>query len=230
MGEEHALIRAVCSYPEDDTPRLVYADWLDEHGQTERAEYLRLAVGWAREVGLNPNPYAWEHLPRLRELSHHPALRPPPAWDGPGLGHPLPWLPTEVQFNSWSEFENHAAARFVLAHACWRVMFDDRRKRRWDPGYVRRLVTNSQMIRVLDLELRSIRVEAEGARAIADSPQVANLARLDLGLCQVDDAGAEALAGSPNLAGLVYLNLFHNPLSETSSRRLRERFGPAVRL
>jgi uncharacterized protein (TIGR02996 family) len=37
-----ALFRAVCEYPADDTPRLVYADWLDENGQPERAEFIRL--------------------------------------------------------------------------------------------------------------------------------------------------------------------------------------------
>jgi uncharacterized protein (TIGR02996 family) len=37
-----ALFRAVCESPADDTPRLVYADWLDEHGQPERAEFIRL--------------------------------------------------------------------------------------------------------------------------------------------------------------------------------------------
>lgn len=30
--DELALLRAVCDRPEDDTPRLVYADWLDDQG------------------------------------------------------------------------------------------------------------------------------------------------------------------------------------------------------
>jgi uncharacterized protein (TIGR02996 family) len=36
------LFRAVCEHPADDTPRLVYADWLEENGQPERAEFIRL--------------------------------------------------------------------------------------------------------------------------------------------------------------------------------------------
>src|SRR5262249_3163249 len=28
--------------PDDDLPRLIFADWLDEHGQSERAEFIRL--------------------------------------------------------------------------------------------------------------------------------------------------------------------------------------------
>lgn len=37
-----ALFRAVCENPADDTPRLVYADWLEENGRVERAEFIRL--------------------------------------------------------------------------------------------------------------------------------------------------------------------------------------------
>ncbi len=44
MDEERALLAAVCAHPDDDTPRLVYADWLQEHDQPERAEYIRLSV------------------------------------------------------------------------------------------------------------------------------------------------------------------------------------------
>src|SRR5687768_16014249 len=37
-----ALFRAVCEKPADDTPRLVYADWLEESGDPDRAEFIRL--------------------------------------------------------------------------------------------------------------------------------------------------------------------------------------------
>ena len=33
MTEREALLRAVCENPDDDTPRLVFADWLDENGE-----------------------------------------------------------------------------------------------------------------------------------------------------------------------------------------------------
>jgi hypothetical protein len=208
----------------------VYADWLDEHGHPGRAEYLRLAVGWEREVDRSPNPYGWEYLPRLRELLQHPALRPPPPWSANSYGYPLPWLPTEVKFNSWSDFENHAAARFVLAHSCWRVRFDSRRKRRWEPKYVRRLMAAPELARVLDLDLSGIRVERDGARAIAESPHAASFARLGLRGCRINDEGVVALAGSPHLTGLVHLDLFSNPLTRAGRRLLRDRFGAAVRV
>lgn len=36
------LMKAVCASPADDLPRLVLADWLEENGQPERAEFIRL--------------------------------------------------------------------------------------------------------------------------------------------------------------------------------------------
>src|SRR5262249_53223602 len=39
---EDFLIRAVIANPDDDGPRLIYADWLDENGQQERADFIRI--------------------------------------------------------------------------------------------------------------------------------------------------------------------------------------------
>jgi uncharacterized protein (TIGR02996 family) len=40
--DQAAFLRAIREQPDCDTVRLVYADWLDEHGQAERAEFIRL--------------------------------------------------------------------------------------------------------------------------------------------------------------------------------------------
>lgn len=41
-SDERALHAAILAAPDDDTPRLVFADWLDEHGEPERAEFIRV--------------------------------------------------------------------------------------------------------------------------------------------------------------------------------------------
>lgn len=46
--EESALRIAIVTEPDDDTPRLVYADWLQENGQEERAEFIRLQCELSR--------------------------------------------------------------------------------------------------------------------------------------------------------------------------------------
>lgn len=43
-----ALLAAIIAHPAEDTPRLVYADWLDENGQHERAEFIRVQVELSR--------------------------------------------------------------------------------------------------------------------------------------------------------------------------------------
>jgi uncharacterized protein (TIGR02996 family) len=40
-AEESAFLQAICAVPDDDTPRLIYADWLEERGDP-RAEFIRL--------------------------------------------------------------------------------------------------------------------------------------------------------------------------------------------
>jgi uncharacterized protein (TIGR02996 family) len=40
-ADEDGLLEAIVSNPEDDLPRMVYADWLEEQGETERAELIR---------------------------------------------------------------------------------------------------------------------------------------------------------------------------------------------
>lgn len=44
MDEMQSLLRAVAADPGDDTPRLALADWLDEHDQHARAEFIRLQI------------------------------------------------------------------------------------------------------------------------------------------------------------------------------------------
>ena len=42
MTEHAAFVQAILDAPDDDTPRLIFADWLEEHGDGARAEFIRL--------------------------------------------------------------------------------------------------------------------------------------------------------------------------------------------
>ena len=42
MRTESALLAAVCDAPEDDLPRLAYADWLEEQGDPDSADFIRV--------------------------------------------------------------------------------------------------------------------------------------------------------------------------------------------
>src|SRR5215203_2415404 len=54
MSDESALLAAILANPDEDTPRLVYADWLQENGQPERAEFIRLQIERERLTPADP--------------------------------------------------------------------------------------------------------------------------------------------------------------------------------
>ena len=51
---ERGFLDDIVANIDDDTPRLVYADWLDENGQPERAEFIRVQCELARAEPWTP--------------------------------------------------------------------------------------------------------------------------------------------------------------------------------
>jgi uncharacterized protein (TIGR02996 family) len=80
-----AFLEAIVANPEDDTPRLVYADWLDEHGDAARAEFIRVqcrkarlkpwhrdypVLAWRERILLGRHMAAWrEELPQIEDVT-----------------------------------------------------------------------------------------------------------------------------------------------------------------
>ncbi len=58
MTPDEALLSAIRAEPDDDGPRLVYADWLEEHGEQPRAEFIRVQCELARLPGKDPRSAA----------------------------------------------------------------------------------------------------------------------------------------------------------------------------
>jgi uncharacterized protein (TIGR02996 family) len=48
VSDEAGILAAIRESPADDVPRMVWADWLDDHGRHERAELVRLQLALAR--------------------------------------------------------------------------------------------------------------------------------------------------------------------------------------
>jgi uncharacterized protein (TIGR02996 family) len=44
MSERDAFLSAIAASPADDTVRLAFADWLDEHDEPKRAEFIRIQI------------------------------------------------------------------------------------------------------------------------------------------------------------------------------------------
>src|SRR5947209_3221724 len=57
--DDRAFLGAIIEHPDDDGPRLVYADWLDENGGTVRADFIRLQCDMAKR---DPESVRWYEL------------------------------------------------------------------------------------------------------------------------------------------------------------------------
>lgn len=51
MTDHPGFLADIIANPNDDVARLVYADWLDDRGESERAAFIRAQVEWARTPG-----------------------------------------------------------------------------------------------------------------------------------------------------------------------------------
>lgn len=105
MSERDALLRAILQHPDDDTPRLIFADWLDEHGEADRAEFIRAQCLIACVVG---DRIAGEPLPQ------------PPA----GLTHCRDvncLYPSQKHRNTWCNFctARHREPELLKAHVLY---------------------------------------------------------------------------------------------------------------
>ena len=67
MTDRDALLRSILERPDDDVRRLVMADWLEENGESERAEFIRVQL----EIASTPltverrkllSKYEWEDM------------------------------------------------------------------------------------------------------------------------------------------------------------------------
>jgi uncharacterized protein (TIGR02996 family) len=47
MPTHNGLLRAILQDPEDNSLRLIYADWLEDNGDPIRAEFIRLGIAYA---------------------------------------------------------------------------------------------------------------------------------------------------------------------------------------
>lgn len=130
MSDERALIAAILTHHDEDTPRLMYADYLDENGQPERAEFIRVQCELARIIaagtadpkkGVNlatgrykspPDFERWQVLDRReRELFNY-------AWQN-WLGACREIVPKGMRIPEYVEFRRGFIERVTCESADW---------------------------------------------------------------------------------------------------------------
>lgn len=197
MTEREALLKAVCDNPDDDTPRLVFADWLQENGEEERAEFIRAQVELA--AGRADGERLAELVRRVGELREQfgrrwlgelPAVR-LADWQYPG------WLGREPFDRGFASHLRVKTAGALVAGAG--ALFA--------ATPVRRLMVHHIM----------------KADALARLPQLRHLhvfaARI------VSRRAADELADCPHLDPVPDVRLSFTALPEEQLTRLRARFG-----
>jgi uncharacterized protein (TIGR02996 family) len=249
MTDHDALLRAIAAHPEEDTPRLMYADWLEESGRPDRAEFVRVQVEMSRFGANDPARRPWvvrnlqflrDHVPRWKaELPQLPGVE----WGDFNRG-----LVEEVQAQTEAAVVRHAAV--VFAEPAVHVL----RLTRLTSG--RDLAAVPELARVRALRLIGARAEERPLRDLLASPYLGQLTALDLdgnragngvaamladgrfpaleelwlGSNRIGDAGGDAIADSPHLDRLTLLDLRGNSISATVKTALSRRFGPRVKL
>ncbi len=102
MNDGELLLRAILSEPAEDTPRLAYADYLEENGEGERAEFIRIQCRADREIyfeGAHRRVWTERELELL--TAHSAAWRRPPCVSCAGKGYQLN-LTRRVRQQCWS--------------------------------------------------------------------------------------------------------------------------------
>ena len=239
------LLRSIIDQPDDDLVRLVYADWLEENGQPERAEFIRLKINLEAEVGAQRESMEQ----RAREIwkqwrTEWLAALP----QGPGMDWDPNWargFPERLTFDDADAFHRLAAPAFLAAPICKlsiagletdtavTILFSPLIERLTAIDFlyssignmgVQFLLASERVRKLRHLNLSSNSLSDHAALAIAEKDSLPALEVLVLSHNHITDDGARALARSRWLRKLdrVYVN--SNQLSEVGIEILQKRF------
>lgn len=224
------FLQAVLAHPEEDVPRLIYADWLEEQGDAERAEYIRIQcelphlpydslrrVSLVRRVIELERAHQQDWLQQLLPAS----VLPLPEYGFRGgflefvqidVRHFLLHGETLVERTPlrhvvFTGVRNEGAA---LAHspALERLERIDIRAERLEVADLAALVRSPHLQNLRALTLHQNGLRAEHLQALVASPTLLGLKRLDLSFNPLGSRGATVLAGTELLYRLEELHLF----------------------
>lgn len=210
MSSAAEFMPAIHADPDDDVPRLIYADWLEDRGDP-RGEFIRVQC----ELADRRTPYFRREELEQRErelLARHEA-----EWAAPLRGWVNHWkfrrgFPDEILLTEWA-FLTHADTLYRLVPAtALRLQFAG--------PHLRRVLDCPSLRIVRRLDLSDHYLGAAGVKALAEAPHLPALRELDLGATGVSGAATEILAQSPNLSRVIWLRL---------ADRAAERGNPTVR-
>jgi uncharacterized protein (TIGR02996 family) len=252
------FLRAICQAPDDDAPRLVFADWLDENGDPERAEFIRLQVRLAREPEAAGVERRCDELFRVKSRSWVGALPGPnvlwaeyvlpragASWDGQPEATDAPaHVESRVKSSAIVVDWARGFPVAVYVQGSSDVFFAN-----LDPitefvpvnllrlvnlddlsNVIARLTSHRFLAKLRFLIGPRVSLSDDVAIALAKSPFAAGLRFLSLNASQLSDRAGRAFAESPYLVGLKGLQLLQSEFNGTTRTLLRARFGFKIHL
>ncbi|MHB1424634.1 MAG: TIGR02996 domain-containing protein [Gemmataceae bacterium] len=235
MTHDEAFIRAIRETPTDDAPRLIYADWLEEHGRADRAEFIRIQCQIARLPEDAPIKQGLQS--RVEDLLR----RHWDEWVGPLRDIVGPWR--DRYGEEWLQEQYHSdglvkfqrgfvdylslTAESFLRHARQlQRLAPLRGLRLWGAGNcAAALAREPALSGLLGLgftDYYDAPLKARDMVELAASPYLEGLTALFLGRNNLGDEGVESLAQAPWLVRVQILDLTDNGLSDRGVRALAE--------
>jgi uncharacterized protein (TIGR02996 family) len=224
VQQDH-FIQAILENPDDDAPRLVFADWLEERGDPW-GEFIRVHCALAHEESQTGQRHPELSARQAALLNEHP------EWVEPlhtlGISLVSPSFHFRRGFIEYLDIDAHlflyrGTEVFRAAPLLRRVRLEKAAE------HMRAWKTCSLLERLISLEFAGDDIDAAGAQALADSPHLIRLTRLSFGSeppsrhrgCNaIGDGGARALAAAPALAQLTGLDLSFNHIGDAGARAL----------
>jgi uncharacterized protein (TIGR02996 family) len=198
--------------PSDNTTRLIFADWLDDHDDPDRAAFIRLAVRLERLPEDHPNRAA------LLARYNDQRLTNGPRWLGP-----QPDTLEDVGYRGGlierAVFRADAPAAdvegFIDRHPIRELSIDGKRS-------LRELARSPALEQIRSLIVRSgsLKRQAHLLDRLLSSPHLHHLDELSLKGDAVDNYLARVLTDAPALRGLVVLRLEQTRLSDAGIMQL----------
>jgi uncharacterized protein (TIGR02996 family) len=201
MHTGDALLQAIIDEPEDDSLRLIYADWLADHGQPERSELIRVEVEMFPRLveGLEPEVADDPEYHRLGRIREALKIQHAATWFGP-FAALSPQCGTERGFLSAATvsarlFANRADELFAAAPLLELVSLEQIGRN------MPAVAARPELARLRGVSFCG-KLGSAGLSAFCKSPHLAGLRWLSFYDTAIGPKGASALADTPSLAGL----------------------------
>lgn len=209
LDPHDALYRAICAQPDEDTPRLAYADLIEENGDSDRAHFIRKQIALANLPEYDPLAVATRQLaPDLflgwGMMHTLPEITAPYSWQKCEFRRGFPW---KVGVQSWEAFASESAMVFEAAPVQALDVYAQ------DRPDVAALAEWPHLARVSRLEFSVGRLGADAAALLGNSPYATRLTELAFESDGITADGLETLARSPLFSRLTALELRSNVIA-----------------